>query len=157
MKNILKYFNFRSKSFESEFEKLTKQLVEVCFEYVKYDSKNVDEIYIYCSTECSTIWFDAFFRLNGSIVKRHKVGDKYEITDQKQLSLVKVSNKIIQQLIDNFKKYSKEVPTEIKIVYTIDGGKFDCNLTYETIWENNPDKDPHMICDEWMELQKTES
>src|SRR5690606_35966973 len=111
-----------SKSFESEFEKLTKQLVEVCFEYVNYDSKNVDEIFIYCSTECSAIWFDTFFRINGSIVERHKVGDKYEITDQKQLSLVKVSNKIIQQLIDNFKKYSKEIPTEIKIVYTIDGG-----------------------------------
>lgn len=156
MRRLLKSFNFnfKKKSFKSEFEKLTKQLIEVCYEYVNYDSKNVEEIYIYCSTESSTIWYDSFFRINGSIIERHKVGDEYHITDQKQLSLVKVSNSIIQELIVNFKKHSKDVPTEIKIIYTIEGGKFDCQLAYVTIWKNNPDKNPYMICKEWMESQK---
>ena len=93
--NILKE-KFQPKTFESGYEKLTKELVELCFEYVKYDSKNVEEIFIFFSTEFETIWFNVFYKINNQILEKHKVGDKYAINDRKQTLLNKEANKIIQ-------------------------------------------------------------
>lgn len=127
--------------------------MELCFEYVNYDSKNVKEIFIFFSTELNTIWFNTFYNLNDQILKKHKVGDKYDTSDNKQILLNKEANKIIQQLINNYKLFSKDLPSDFRITYKINGSKFDCKINYEPIMELNPDVTMHKICDEWIEMK----
>ena len=156
MKNIINSLKekLKPKTFESGYEKWTKELVELCFEYVNYDSQNVEEIFIFFSTEFSTIWFNAFYKINGQILKKHKVGEKYDTSDKKQLLLNKEANKIIQKLIENFKLFDKDLPSDFRITYKIDGGKFDCKMNYEPQMEINPDISMHTICDEWIDLEE---
>lgn len=156
MKKILNSLKekLKPKTFESGYEKLTKELVELCFEYVKYDSQNVEEIFIFCSTEFDTIWFNVFYKINSQILKKHKVGDKYEINDGKQSLLNKEANKIIHKLIENFNLFSKNLPADFRITYKTNGGKFDCKMNYEPIMEKNQNITMHTICDEWIELEK---
>jgi len=157
MKKILNSIKekFKPKDFESGYEKLTKELVELCFEYVKYDSQDVEEIFIFCSTELETIWFNVFYKINNQILKKHKVGDKYDTSDRKQILLNKEANKVIQKLIANFKLFSKDLPSEFRITYKTDGGKFDCKMNYESMMEKNQNVTMHTICDEWINLEKT--
>lgn len=143
----------KPKTFESEFEKQTKELVELCFEYVDYDSKNIDEIFIFFSTEFDTIWFNTFYNINGQILGKHKVGDNYDMSVKRQKLLNSEANKIIQKLIQNFKLFDKELPSDFRISYKIDGGKFDCKMNYEPLMEKDPDVSMHTICDEWMEIE----
>ncbi|MDO5969887.1 hypothetical protein Q4Q35_08705 [Flavivirga aquimarina] len=157
MKKILDNLRnkFSPKSFESSFEKLTKELAELCFEYVDYDSQNVEKIFIFCSTELDTIWFNTFYKINSRIVKKHKVGDRFNANDEKQILLNKEANKIIQKLIQNFKLHSKDLPSDFKIIYEIEGSKFDCKMSYEPKMEINPDITLHTICDEWIDMEKS--
>ncbi len=87
-------------------------------------------------------------------MKKHKVGDKYEISDKKQILLNKEANKTIQKLIENFKMFDKDLPFDFRITYKIDRRKFDCKMNYKPLIEINPDVSMHTICDEWIHLEE---
>ena len=154
MKKFFKRLNPRPKTFESEFEKLTAELVQVCFEYVNFDSENVQKIFIYVSTELDTIWFNTFYKINDELHRKHKVGEKYDTSSEMQYKLIEVANSINQKLIQNFRKHSKDVPTELRITYAVEGGKFNCDLKYDAVIADNPELDWHSLCEEWMESEK---
>jgi hypothetical protein len=48
-----------------------KSMLEACFEYVEFNDKEVDAIYVLCSAETS-YYFTFFFSINGNIVKSIK-------------------------------------------------------------------------------------
>ena len=143
--------NHKVENFDNQFQELTKGVLELCFEYVNFDSKNIDGIYIYCSTEMDTITFNVFYNVNGQICKKHEVGTDYDTSFGTQKSLNENGNKIMTSIVELFKNDKREIPTEIKISYLVKSEKFNCDIKYEIFWSHLPDGYPNMICEQWGE------
>ena len=148
------------KLFKQKFENITESMVSLAFEYVKNDKKNVDTIYIYGSNEDEFQYYDCFYYINGVLLERHKVnetGCNYDVSDEMQLKFIKYANQDLKNLIDTFKKYKKESPTQIKIEYHPKTGKFDCKLDYELHYSHKNDLTPHEVAELWFKELKAKN
>lgn len=127
------FFN-KEKKFDKKFNDHIKSMVEVSFEYVGWNEKEIDHIYIFGSTEESS-FFTFFYSIKGNIVERHKVNDylvqKCNIKPSQQTAADMIGLKDLIAIMELFEKYKKEVPTILKIRYDTHSTKVDTNLSYE--------------------------
>jgi len=145
---------FKEKSFKEEFEDKTNSIVSLAFEYVKNDKKNVDAIYIYGSNEEGFLYYDCFYCINDILLERHRINDtgqSYDVSDNIQLRYIKHANQDLRNLIDIFKKYKKEPPTQVKMEYYPKTGKFDCHLDYDMHYSNKKNGTPDETAELWFE------
>lgn len=157
MRRVLKIIKqkLNPRPFKSSFQKQTKRLISLCFDYVDNDSKNVEKIFIIFSTELDTIWFNTFYKINNQILRKHEIGERFNPNDEKQIALNKMANEIIQEIVGNFKLHSQDLPCDFKITYELDNGKFDCQMSYEKKMTIDPNFSIHTMSDEWIELEKS--
>lgn len=142
----------KDKIFKEKFEDITNSMVSLAFEYVKNDNINVNAIYVFCSNEEDYIYFNAFFDIDGKLLKKHKINDtgrNYDVSDTMQINFSKYGTEDLRKLINTYKKYKREPPTQIKMEYYPKTGKFDCNLDYELHYSNKKDKTSHDVAELW--------
>lgn len=153
------------KVFEDYFSELQADMVSICLEYV---FERANKIYIYCSHEEGLVSNDFFYNINGKIVERHKLNDalvneednanfSYDISVDRQKAVVKIINQNIKELIKLCRKYDREVPTEIKIVYDVQANKLAADYKYDLVHTNDSNKTASSIARIWFEQIKNEN
>ncbi|WP_163583488.1 immunity protein YezG family protein [Gracilibacillus saliphilus] len=134
-------------------------MVSICLEYV---FERANKIYIYCSYEEGLISSDFFYNINGKIVERHKLNDaindvenienfSYDTSVDRQKAVVKIINDNIKEMIKLCNKYNREMPTEIKLIYDVQGNKLTANYQYDLVHTNNPNQTAKSIARSWFE------
>jgi hypothetical protein len=147
----------KDEKFKRTFEKITREMVSLAFEYVNNDDVNVDGVFIIGSNENEFIYYDCFFRINGILLERHKINDtgrQYNVSDEMQLKFIKLANQDLIELIKTFNKFNKESPTLIKLEYYPTSGKFVCNLDYELHYSNKKNKTFNDVVENWFDKLK---
>ncbi|MGJ3197240.1 DUF600 domain-containing protein [Peribacillus frigoritolerans] len=140
-------------------------MVSICLEYV---FERANKIYIYCSYEEDLVSNDFFYNINGKIVERHKLNDalvneegnanfSYDISVDRQKAVVKIINQNIKELIKLCRKYDREMPTEIKIVYDVQANKLAADYKYDLVHTNDSNKTASSIARIWFEQIKNEN
>ncbi|KWW21742.1 hypothetical protein AS888_04345 [Peribacillus simplex] len=153
------------KVFEDYFSELQADMVSICLEYV---FERANKIYIYCSHEEGLVSNDFFYNINGKIVERHKLNDalvneegnanfSYDISVDRQKAVVKIINQNIKELIKLCRKYYREMPTEIKIVYDVQANKLAADYKYDLVHTNDSNKTASSIARIWFEQIKNEN
>lgn len=153
------------KVFEDYFSELQADMVSICLEYV---FERANKIYIYCSHEEGLVSNDFFYNINGKIVERHKLNDalvneegnanfSYDISVDRQKAVVKIINQNIKELIKLCRKYDREMPTEIKIVYDVQAKKLAADYKYDLVHTNDSNKTASSIARIWFEQIKNEN
>ncbi|MBL0385763.1 DUF600 domain-containing protein [Tumebacillus sp. ITR2] len=150
------------KIFEDTFSELQADMVSICLEYVR---DRADKIYIYCSHEEGMISSNFFYCINGQIVKKNKLNDAltqnanfaYDTSVERQRGVVRVINDNILGLINLCKKYSREMPTEMKLVYDVEKNKLVAEYKYDLVYTPDPDKTADDIVSEWFEQVRADN
>lgn len=153
------------KVFEDYFSELQADMVSICLEYV---FERANKIFIYCSHEEGLVSNDFFYNINGKIVERHKLNDalvneegnanfSYDISVDRQKAVVKIINENIKELIILCRKYDREMPTEIKIVYDVQANKLAADYKYDLVHTNDSIKTASSIARTWFEQIKKEN
>lgn len=147
------------KIFEDSFSELQADMVSICLEYVE---ERAEKIYIYCSFESRVVANDFFYKINGKIVKKHKLNDvlaegqkEYDVSATRQRSVSKVINDNIMSLTKLCQEYQREMPTQIKLVYDVTTGKLNADYNYDLIYSNDEAKTADDISEEWYQLEKS--
>ncbi|ANS75339.1 hypothetical protein AWM70_12575 [Paenibacillus yonginensis] len=145
-----------SKVFEDIFSELQTDMVAICLEYVQ---NKAEEIYIYCSFEERVISSDFFCRINGKIVKKHKLNDalndndsfRYNTSVERQKTVLRIINEDIEKTYNLCNEYGREMPTEIKLVYNVIRNSLNAEYKYELVYSKDPVKTADDVAKEWFE------
>lgn len=102
------------KLFEYEFGKLIGEIISSCLEY---SNDVVEDVYIYMNFLEKDVTFKYLFFTEGNVIYRKNVsGDKYR--DYRECIDTVICSKI-QQIKENFIKYNKKIPLELKVNYSV--------------------------------------
>jgi len=140
------------KVFEDYFEELHRDMVSICLEYVEND---VDDIYIYCSYEPPGYYFDVFYRMGSKVLQKGKVNDSgrrvFDVSKDRQLKLLQIGREGLKKLHDKYIDFNRDMPTEIKTIYSASEKKMYAECSYELKYSNTDDMLPGNIFDMWYE------
>lgn len=148
------------KVFEDYFSEIQADMVSVCLEYA---SNKADKIYIYCSYEAKVISSNFFFRINGLLVRKHKLNDaiiersddfSYNTSDNRQGAAIDIINEDIEKISELCKNFNREMPTEMKLAYDVRKGSLVAKYRYDLVYSNIPGKTADDIEKEWFDEMK---
>lgn len=132
------------KVFEDEFMEIQSGLISLCMEAVEHTK--VNKVYAYCSIEKSKM-FNAFFEANGEIKALNQLGVPSNIV----IEFLKIGTADLDKIKDVCDKYNMPTPTEIKMYYDVDSGKYNANYKYEEICSAKTGKSAGRVFLEWFE------
>lgn len=129
------------KVFEDYFSELQTDMVAICLEYVE---NRADEIYIYCSYEPNMYVFDFFYRINGEVVYKHQLNDAskdlknqhnltYDVSRERQKAALRIGNQNLKLIHEKCKEFSKEMPTEMKLHYSVKQNSLKGKYRYDLV------------------------
>ena len=140
------------KVFEDYFTEIQADMIDICLEYIE---DYADMIYIYCSTERNTLSADFFYRINGKCIEKEKVNEAEGPHPHYTSDLDNIF-KVIEILVEDLEKlksvcgkYSKPVPTEIKLYYDVKKRSLDGKYKYEAVYSMYKDKLSDDVFEEW--------
>lgn len=120
------------KVFEDYFSEFQSDLVSLCLEYV---NKKADKIYIYCYHELDEYgMMNVFYEINGKYVKKHKVNESLQeinTSEERQTELLRIGSEDVLKIINLCKKYNREAPTEMKLIYNAVTNKLEASYSYD--------------------------
>ncbi|USK34305.1 DUF600 domain-containing protein [Bacillus sp. F19] len=145
------------KVFEDYFSELQTDMVAICLEYV--DDK-ADDIYIYCSYEPEMYSFDVFYRINNRFVLKHEVNNAvkiitrkpehvYDTADNRQFGVLDIGNEDLQKIHQKCKEFGREMPTEMKMHYSVTNNKLEVKYRYDLVYSNDDILLPDDIFEKW--------
>lgn len=136
------------KVFEDEFMDLQSQIISLCLELV---GSEVSKVYAYGSIEERSISFNAFFDIGGEIKTINNIVANTEaIWEFLDLGVSDLGK--IKELC---KKYNRATPTELKMIYDYESGKFDSQYKYESICSAKTGIDSSRVFMNWLnEIQQ---
>ncbi len=146
------------KVFEDYFSELQADMVSACLEYVE---KRVEKVYIYCSFEGNMLSGDFFYKVNGKVVRKHKLNDA--ITDKQKEYDVSITRQktAVNKILDDIKainklcqKYQRDMPTQMKLVYDVAANALNADYCYEAVFSNDENKTAYDVLEEWYNLEK---
>ena len=131
-------------TFEKKYSEILSNMVAACIGYVK---NNAEKVFIHLSHEAGMYSYGFFFQIHGKIVMRgyvHKAlqpGDT-PISRDESIFNQPVAGKVLrvedERLVDLFKEYGRELPTEIRVVYDARTRKLDARCRYDPVFSMNP-------------------
>lgn len=140
-------------SFDKQFKNHIKSMVEICYEYIGRNQKEVDNIYIHCSTR-EGIAFNFFFCINGTMTSKERVNKelnkKIDFSVDQVFAVMDIGTQDLLAIMNLFKKDNREVPSELRITYTPKTKKMQTDISYENIFINKNDASQD-IMKQWME------
>lgn len=125
------------KEFDKQLQNHIKNLLEISSEYI-YNSKNVENIFIYCLIGQNK-YFDLIYQVEDKYFERHKIyliDSNFFVTDERQDWLIEnIVNE--RSLIESlFKKFEREIPFEIKIIYSPKSATLEVKFSYDNPLKN---------------------
>ncbi|RXZ01518.1 DUF600 domain-containing protein [Fictibacillus sp. S7] len=150
------------KKFEDCFSELQSDMVAICLEYVE---NRAEDIYIYCSYEPEMYAFDVSFRINGRVVLKnhlnHAVKETndsftYDTSEQRQMAVLDIGLKDLEDIHALCKEYGRDMPTEMKLHYNVKQNSLKAQYKYDLIYSEDEELLPDDIFDAWLdEIKKS--
>ena len=79
---------------------------------------------------------------------------KINDSDDIQFSLLEYGIEVAQKIEVLFKENSKEVPTEIRLVYDVKNNSLKSNYRYDAMYEKNEDLSVSDVFETWIQEEK---
>lgn len=142
--------------FETKFSELQADMVSICLEYVE---GRTDMIFIHCLCEPSHYEPEYFYCINKKTIMRHKLNEtlndidepKYNVSSERQSIVLDILMKDMYAIRDLCKKYDKEMPTDIKLIYDVKKNKLTAEYKYDLQFTNTDDISATNIFDNWFD------
>ncbi len=130
-------------------------MVEIAFEFVNFNKKEVDTIYIFGSLEGNIIVYDLVYRINGKLAVVNDLNQvskqKYDLSDKRYYSFFKLGIGYLEEVRDLFIQDKREVPTLLKMEFYPKTGKFNNNISYDLHYTDHKTKIAEDVFNEWIE------
>lgn len=139
--------------FEERISELQKKMLALGLEY---STNSASKIYIYGSHENNLFDFDAFFEVEGEILKKHKVplGLTQSQMIERQRMFVDIGLSDFIEFCEIFSSYDKPVPTQLKLTYDLVGRKAGAEYSYDLFYSNSDTLTSDDIFLQWYEEVK---
>ena len=112
--------------FEDEFMDLQSEFISLCIEVTE---GKVDRVYAYASIEEKSKMFNAFFSVDGEIKTLNQLGLNNSLITQ----FLKLGTADLEKITSVCRKYNKPAPTEIKMYYDVNSGKYNAEYKYTKV------------------------
>ena len=126
--------------FEDQLMEIQSDMISLSLEYVE---NKAEIVYIYVVLEDGLVSFDVFYKIGGFISEKSDVNEylseKINDSDDIQFSLLEYGIEDAEKIEVLFKENSKEVPTEIRLVYDVKNNSLKSNYIYDAMYEKNVD------------------
>ena len=142
--------------FEDQLMEIQSDMISLSLEYVE---NKAEIVYIYVVLEDGLVSFDVFYKIGGFISEKSDVNEylseKINDSDDIQFSLLEYGIEVAQKIEVLFKENSKEVPTEIRLVYDVKNNSLKSNYIYDAMYEKNEDLSVSDVFEAWIQEEKS--
>ena len=139
-----------SKVFEDEFMEIQSDMIGLCMELLDVIERTADKVFAYGSNEKSDKSFNAFFEINGEIKTLGKLKMPPDMVDE----FLRLGIEDIQRLDPLSKQYDRPVPTELRLYYDVQTGKFSADYKYEEVCTGETGVLSSDVFMDWVEEEK---
>ncbi|MBM9592381.1 hypothetical protein JWG41_18200 [Leptospira sp. 201903075] len=143
-----------TKNFDKDFQDLCQKILEIAFEFVDYNDKEIDAIYFFGASEQKVSYAQSFFKINGKVVELHEVNSalkkKVDKSSNRISALLRENLNLLERVPKLFLADNREVPTQIKISYFTKLKKSDIKLDYGLHFSNHKTLRASDIFDQWL-------
>ena len=141
--------------FEDQLMEIQSDMISLSLEYVE---NKAEIVYIYVVLEDGLVSFDVFYKIGGFISEKSDVNEylseKINDSDDIQFSLLEYGIEDAEKIEVLFKENSKEVPTEIRLVYDVKNNSLKSNYRYDAMYEKNEDLSVSDVFETWIQEEK---
>ena len=141
--------------FEDQLMEIQSDMISLSLEYVE---NKAEIVYIYVVLEDGLVSFDVFYKIGGFISEKSDVNEylseKINDSDDIQFSLLEYGIEDAEKIEVLFKENSKEVPTEIRLVYDVKNNSLKSNYIYDAMYEKNEDLSVSDVFEAWIQEEK---
>ena len=142
--------------FEDQLMEIQSDMISLSLEYVE---NKAEIVYIYVVLEDGLVSFDVFYKIGGFIFEKSDVNEylseKINDSDDIQFSLLEYGIEDAEKIEVLFKENSKEVPTEIRLVYDVKNNSLKSNYIYDAMYEKNEDLSVSDVFEAWIQEEKS--
>ena len=142
--------------FEDQLMDIQSDMISLSLEYVENKEETV---YIYVVLEDGLVSFDVFYKIGGFISEKSDVNEylseKINDSDDIQFSLLEYGIEVAQKIEVLFEENSKEVPTEIRLVFDVKNNSLKSNYRYDAMYEKNEDLSVSDVFEAWIQEEKS--
>ena len=142
--------------FEDQLMDIQSDMISLSLEYVE---NKAETVYIYVVLEDGLVSFDVFYKIGGFISEKSDVNEylseKINDSDDIQFSLLEYGIEDAEKIEVLFKENSKEVPTEIRLVYDVKNNSLKSNYIYDAMYEKNEDLSVSDVFESWIQEEKS--
>ena len=142
--------------FEDKLMEIQSDMISLSLEYVE---NKAEIVYIYVVLEDGLVSFDVFYKIGGFISEKSDVNEylseKINDSDDIQFSLLEYGIEDAEKIEVLFKENSKEVPTEIRLVYDVKNNSLKSNYIYDAMYEKNEDLSVSDVFEAWIQEEKS--
>lgn len=141
--------------FEDQLMDIQSDMISLSLEYVE---NKAETVYIYVVLEEGLVSFDVFYKIGGFISEKSDVNEylseKINDSDDIQFSLLEYGIEDAEKIEVLFEENSKEVPTEIRLVYDVKNNSLKSNYRYDAMYEKNEDLSVSDVFEAWIQEEK---
>ena len=142
--------------FEDQLMEIQSDMISLSLEYVE---NKAEIVYIYVVLEDGLVSFDVFYKIGGFISEKSDVNEylseKINDSDNIQFSLLEYGIEDAEKIEVLFKENSKELPTEIRLVYDVKNNSLKSNYIYDAMYEKNEDLSVSDVFEAWIQEEKS--
>lgn len=142
--------------FEDQLMEIQSDMISLSLKYVE---NKAEIVYIYVVLEDGLVSFDVFYKIGGFISEKSDVNEylseKINDSDDIQFSLLEYGIEDAEKIEVLFKENSKEVPTEIRLVYDVKNNSLKSNYIYDAMYEKNEDLSVSDVFEAWIQEEKS--
>ena len=142
--------------FEDQLMDIQSDMISLSLEYVE---NKAETVYIYVILEEGLVSFDVFYKIGGFISEKSDVNEylseKINDSDDIQFSLLEYGIEDAEKIEVLFEENSKEVPTEIRLVYDVKNNSLKSNYIYDAMYEKNEDLSVSDVFEAWIQEEKS--
>ena len=142
--------------FEDQLMEIQSDMISLSLEYVE---NKAEIVYIYVVLEEGLVSFDVFYKIGGFISEKSDVNEylseKINDSDDIQFSLLEYGIEDAEKIEVLFEENSKEVPTEIRLVYDVKNNSLKSNYIYDAMYEKNEDLSVSDVFEAWIQEEKS--
>ena len=117
-------------------------LVSLCLELTE---GRADKLYLYGSIEAASLSFNAFVEAGGRVLTLQQM----DLEGDRVWQFLRLGTGDLQKLRDICSRYSRPVPTELKLIYDVKTGRFASSYQYQPVL--GPDRGVPDVLQAWIE------
>ena len=142
--------------FEDQLMDIQSDMISLSLEYIE---NKAETVFIYVVLEDGLVSFDVFYKIGGFISEKSDVNEylseKINDSDDIQFSLLEYGIEDAEKIEVLFKENSKEVPTEIRLVYDVKNNSLKSNYIYDAMYEKNENLSVSDVFEAWIQEEKS--